>query len=329
MELPTGFDAEDLGEVLDALPSLVAYVDAAGAVRYANAASRAWLDRWPAEVLGHPVEQLLEEVGCSTTHERLLAALGGKTQRFERSLPLPDGRVRHALIELVPRCREDRSDGCYVLVTDITRRVEAEAGHAASVVRSALLTERNVRAAGASDSALQELFAIGLQLDRMVRHPESATAEAAPILEHLARTVDALRGSVRHLIVESQPGSTSGAVRYVVELWSGGPVGFEGPVDDLEPEVAHELLGALSEILAAAARHAPDGIAVCVRVGGGVLEAVVTVEGGRRDDGPVGTDVEALGPRTLRPGATITVVAEDPARTRITWRRPVAAATPG
>jgi hypothetical protein len=213
-----------------------------------------------------------------------------------------------------------------VLVTDITRRVEAEAGHAASVVRSALLTERNARAAGASDSAMQELFAIGLQLDRMVRHPETATAEAAPILEHLARTVDALRGSVRHLIVESQPGSTSGAVRYVVELWSGGPVRFEGPVDELAPEVAHELLGALSEILAAAARHTPDGLAVEVRVQEDVLEAVVTVEGGRRDDGPVGTDVEALGPRTLRPGATITVVTAstaDPVRTLITWRRPV------
>lgn len=323
MELPTGFDAEDLGEVLDALPSLVAYVDAAGGLRYANAASRSWLHRTPAEVVGRPVEQLLDEAGCASTHDRLLAALAGTTQRFERSLPLDEGRVRHALIEMVPRCRGDRSDGCYVLVTDITRRVEAEAGHAASVVRSALLTERNARAAGVSDSALQELFAIGLQLDRMVRHPESATAEAAPILEHLARTVDALRGSVRHLIVESQPGSTSGAVRYVVELWSGGPVGFEGPVDDLAPEVAHELLGALSEILAAVARHDPEGIAVHVRVAGGVLVAVVTVRGGRRDYGPVGTDVEALGPRTLRPGATITVVGDDLARTLITWRRPV------
>jgi hypothetical protein len=115
-------------------------------------------------------------------------------------------------------------------------------------------------------------------------------------------------------------------VRYVVELWSGGPVRFEGPVDDLAPEVAHELLGALSEILAAAARHTPDGLAVEVRVQEDVLEAVVTVEGGRRDDGPVGTDVEALGPRTLRPGATITVVTAstaDPVRTLITWRRPV------
>lgn len=323
MELPIGFDADDLGEVLDALPSLVAYVDATGVLRYSNAASRSWLGRCPEQVVGRSVEELLGEAGCATTHDRLVAALGGRTQRFERSLPLHGGRERHALIEMVPRDRDDRAHGCFVLVTDITRRVEAEKAHAASVVRSALLTERNVRAAGASDSALQELFAIGLQLDRMVHHPETATAEAAPILEHLARTVDALRGSVRHLIVESQPGSTTGAVRYVVELWSGGPVGFEGPVDELEPEVAHELLGALSEILAAAARHAPDGLAVNVRVGEGLLEAVVSVEGGRREDGPVGTDVEALGPRTLRPGATITVVAEEPARTLITWRRQV------
>ncbi len=323
MELPTGFDANDLGEVLDALPSLVAYVDGAGVLRYANDACRTWLDRPPHEVLGESVRDLLDEAGCATTQDHLAAALAGRTQRFERSLPLPDGRVKHALIEMVPRVHDDHPDGCFVLVTDITRRVEAEKGHAASVVRSALLTERNARAAGASDSAMQELFAIGLQLDRMVRHPETATAEAAPILEQLARTVDALRGSVRHLIVESQPGSTCGAVRSVVELWSGGPVRFEGPVDDLAPEVAHELLGALSEILAAAVRHAPDGLAVHVRVVEGVLEAVVAVEGGRRDDGPVGTDVEALGPRTLRPGATITVVAEDPARTLITWRRPV------
>ena len=323
MQLPTGFDAEDLRDVLDALPSLVAYVDAGAVLRYANAASPSWLGRSPVEVLGRPLEQLLDEAGCPTTHDRLLAALAGTTQRFERSLPLPDGRLRHALIEMVPRCRESRGDGCYVLVTDITRRGEAEAGHAASVGRSALLTERNARAAGVSDSALQELFAIGLQLDRMVRHPESATAEAAPILEHLARTVDALRGSVRHLIVESQPGSTSGAVRYVVELWSGGPVGFDGPVDDLAPEVAHELLGALSEILAAVTRHAPELLGVQVRVADGVLEAAVTVEGGRREDGPVGTDVEALGPRTLRPGATITVTADGLARTLITWRRPV------
>lgn len=322
MELPTGFDAQDLGEVLDALPSLVAYVDAAGVLGYANAATRTWLDRTPDEVVGRSVEDLLEDAGCPSSHDRLLAALGGRTQRFERALTASGERTRHALVEMLPRTR-DGGDGCYVLVTDITRRVEAEAGHAASVVRSALLTERNVRAAGASDSAMQELFAIGLQLDRMVRHPETATAETAPILEHLARTVDALRTSVRHLIVESQPGSTSGAVRYVVELWSGGPAVVEGPVDDLAPEVAHELLGALSEILAAAARHAPDGLAVVVRVEEGVLEAVVRVEGGQLGDAPVGTDVEALGPRTLRPGATITVVAEDPLRTLIVWRRRV------
>jgi len=322
MELPTGFDAQDLGEVLDALPSLVAYVDAAGVLGYANAATRTWLDRDPDEVVGRSVEDLLEEAGCPSSHDRLLAALEGRTQRFERALTAPGERTRHALVEMLPRTRGG-GDGCYVLVTDITRRVEAEAGHAASVVRSALLAERNVRAAGASDSAMQELFAIGLQLDRMVRHPETATAETAPILEHLARTVDALRASVRHLIVESQPGSTSGAVRYVVELWSGGPVVVEGPVDDLAPEVAHELLGALSEILAAAARHAPEGLAVVVRVDEGVLEAVVSVEGGQLGDAPVGTDVEALGPRTLRPGATITVVTEDALRTLIVWRRQI------
>lgn len=322
MELPTGLDAQDLGEVLDALPSLVAYVDAAGVLGYANAATRTWLGREPAEVVGRLVEELLDEAGCPSSHDRLLAALAGRTQRFERTLAVRGARPRHALIEMVPRLR-DGDGGCHVLVTDITRRVEAEAGHAASVVRSALLTERNARAAGAGDSAMQELFAIGLQMDRMVRHPETATAEAAPILEHLARTVDALRTSVRHLIVETQPGSTSGAVRYVVELWSGGPVHVEGPVDDLAPEVAHELLGALSEILAAASRRTPDGIGVRVRVDEDVLEAVVTVEGGRREDGPVGTDIEALGPRTLRPGTTITVTAEEPARTRITWRRPI------
>ncbi|HYF74415.1 MAG TPA: PAS domain-containing protein, partial [Nocardioides sp.] len=110
MELPTGFDAQDLGEVLDALPSLVAYVDATGVLRYANAAARTWLDLSPAEVVGRPVEELLDEAGCETTRERLTAALGGHAQRFERALPGRGGRARHALIELVPRSRDGRSD---------------------------------------------------------------------------------------------------------------------------------------------------------------------------------------------------------------------------
>ena len=43
-----GFDAtraEDLAAVLDALPSLVAYIDSSGVNRYANAAAERWLRR--------------------------------------------------------------------------------------------------------------------------------------------------------------------------------------------------------------------------------------------------------------------------------------------
>ena len=268
---PRGVDA--LAELLDALPSLVAYVDADGVNRYVNSASRQWLRRPAERVVGSHVRELLGEEGYRATQSQLEAASRGERQEFERVFLTADGQVTHAVTTYLPRLRDGRPDGFFELTADATSRARAESAHLEATVRSAELEQRNSEAAAVSDDALQQLYAIGLHLDRLQRHPERLQDDVEPVLSSLQRTITGLRASITGMLLAGGPSSTAGVVSRLVTDWAAktgtaAMVVVDPAVDGLRPGLTRHLLTILSQILSTAARHGAGPVHVRVLTDG-------------------------------------------------------------
>ncbi len=326
LDVTTGFDpssAADLAGLLDALPSMITYIDRHGVSRYANAAAARWL-RCPADaVVGRHVRELLTEEGYRAVGGRIEAALRGERQDFVRVMPTDTGKVRYALTEYLPVTRDGHPDGFIAMATDITDRILAERGHVTEVVRSAELEQRNRDAVQASDDVLQQLYAVGLQLDRLTRHPQLLPGQVAPVLTTLQDTVDRLRYSITGVLLGGESSSTVAVLRQLVAGWATRTgtepaVLAEDGVDDLPPHVARQALTALSQILATAARHdvGPFRIHVVAHEG----EAIVTVDGedwpgvARSEFGRMASVGRENG------GGGMEVDTAHPVLTRVTWR---------
>ena len=137
-----GFDPgsrDDLAELLDSLPPMVGFVDGDGYNRYVNAAVARWLRRPADRVVGRHLRDLLGAEGYRVAETQLEAATRGETQEFVRAFLTSDGRVTQALTTYLPRIRDGRPDGFFVLTTDVTARVRAESEHLEATVRSAEL----------------------------------------------------------------------------------------------------------------------------------------------------------------------------------------------
>jgi PAS domain S-box-containing protein len=316
--------ASDLAELLDALPVLVAYVDAAGFNRYANADASRWLRKPVARVRGAHLRELLGEEGYRATQRQIEAALRGEKQEFDRVLLTSDGRIRHAVTSYVPRLRDGRPDGFFVVTVDTTSRVLDEQEHVAATVRSAQLEQLTTEAARVSDDVLQQLYGIGLHLERLQRHPERLAEEAGPVLHALQGTIDGLRSSITGLLLAGGGTSTEGVVNRLVANWtartgSTASVLVDPAVADLHASDIRPLLTALSQILATAARHG----AAPVRVRVGVDEhgqATVEAEG---EDWPMAAraDFDRMAAAERDDGGRLAVDISHPLVTRVGWQR--------
>ena len=117
----------DLHLITDALPVLIAFIDAGLVYRFANRAYEDWFSLPPEAVIGRSVRDLLDEAGYAARRAAFERVLGGEPARLELDWPHADGRPRIADIRYLPRRAADgRPDGFYVFVLDVTDRKQAE-----------------------------------------------------------------------------------------------------------------------------------------------------------------------------------------------------------
>ena len=125
----------DLQNILDAMPSMVAYWDRNQINRFANHAYRSWFDVDPAHLPGTHLRDLLGETLYQANLPLIEKALSGQEQQFERQI----GR-RHSLARYVPDCVGDEVRGFYAFVTDVSEiRRATEAAEAANAAKSMFL----------------------------------------------------------------------------------------------------------------------------------------------------------------------------------------------
>lgn len=92
----------DLRNVLDAVPSMLAYWNSDLTCRFANQAYETWFGVKPEDLLGRHIQDLLGPELYALNKPYLDAALAGQDQMFERAIPGPGGVVRNSLAHYMP-----------------------------------------------------------------------------------------------------------------------------------------------------------------------------------------------------------------------------------
>lgn len=115
-----------LHAVLDRLPAMIAYWDRDLRNVVANDAYVEWFGITPAQMRGRHLREVLGERLYEMNLPFVRAALAGQEQLFDRTLVDTHGHTRHTQASYVPDIVDGEVRGIYVLVTDVTPRVEAQ-----------------------------------------------------------------------------------------------------------------------------------------------------------------------------------------------------------
>lgn len=117
---------KDLRLVVDNVPAMVAYWNADLTCRFANPAHRAWFGVDPGQLIGQHITALLGPALYALRKPQLDAALQGKPQTFECTIPGPAGTARVGLVHYVPDLVDGQVAGLLVQVSDVTPLKAAE-----------------------------------------------------------------------------------------------------------------------------------------------------------------------------------------------------------
>ena len=114
--------------IADALPVLIAFVDADERYRYANLTCCAWLGLPRGSLLGRTVREVVGEPVYATLRPHIARALAGQSSSYERPLEISGHGRREIQATCIPHPEPDgRVAGFSVLAVDITERKQAEA----------------------------------------------------------------------------------------------------------------------------------------------------------------------------------------------------------
>ncbi|MBS1533079.1 MAG: PAS domain-containing protein [Bacteroidetes bacterium] len=130
--------------VADHINAMLAYWDKNLVCRFANAAYMDWYGKSRKQLVNElTLMDLLGPEMFASNYPYIQRALMGKPQTFEREIPGPDGRMRHALANYFPDFDgEGNVKGFFVYVADITAAKEMEGALQRS---NKIIAEQNTR----------------------------------------------------------------------------------------------------------------------------------------------------------------------------------------
>ncbi|MDB5894553.1 MAG: hypothetical protein JWQ88_2084 [Rhodoferax sp.] len=113
-------------KVADNIPGRIAYWDHDLRCRFVNRGYGLWFGHSPEELLGRSMEELRGAEYFDRFKDRVMAALAGEAQDYEREEFSAAGEQAVTRVQYLPDLRDGRVHGFFVLATNITRHKQAE-----------------------------------------------------------------------------------------------------------------------------------------------------------------------------------------------------------
>ncbi len=122
----------DLKNILNSIPSMIAYWDRNQINRFTNNARDNWFSIEPAQMVGRHLRELLGEKTYAESLPYIQGALRGERQTFEREMTDAQGRTHTGQVNYVPDIQDGKVLGFYALIFDISTLRAAERAQAAA-----------------------------------------------------------------------------------------------------------------------------------------------------------------------------------------------------
>jgi PAS domain S-box-containing protein len=118
---------QQLRLINNALPVVIAYIDADLRFQYVNDRFGEWRRMPAAEAIGRPVRDVISDIAFSLARPHLEAALLGEARSYDAEILFPDGKCRAIHVHYVPHVGPaGRVLGIFALIEDVTERRRAE-----------------------------------------------------------------------------------------------------------------------------------------------------------------------------------------------------------
>ncbi|MEO9237500.1 MAG: PAS domain-containing protein, partial [Jatrophihabitantaceae bacterium] len=192
-----GRETPDLADIVDHLPAMISWWDGDERNRFANRAFVQWFGLTPSQVYGMHLESLLGPAAYTMNLAYIEGALAGEPQQFERVQRDGEATARQVQVCYTPRLVNGTLDGFYVLVVDITPRVQAELALLESTENVVRSRERERIAARLDDVVIRNLNAASLELSATLQPGSHDTsARIRSVLDLIDQVRRDVRGSI-------------------------------------------------------------------------------------------------------------------------------------
>ncbi len=117
-----------------AIPTMLAYVDVGGVVRYHNHAYGKWVGLPATAIDGRSLEHSLGRTSDSRIEAHLADALQGHEVRYERTQDIEGGTTLRLFVQYLPHFGDGRKvNGAFAIITDITAALSEQLGTARAI----------------------------------------------------------------------------------------------------------------------------------------------------------------------------------------------------
>jgi PAS domain S-box-containing protein len=201
--------SETLTQMLDAVPSAIAFWGRDLCNVFANRAYIDWFGVTPEQMHGQHASAVLGPEMFEINLPYMQRALAGERQVFERVLRTPAGETRDAQVDYTPYRFHGEVVGFITVIVDVSERIRAEYAVRGAAEELATLAERRRIEERAHAGVLQDLFAVQLRIEA-ARAALAGESPAAEILDSALDRLDAAVADLR-LVLGVDPSGDGGA----------------------------------------------------------------------------------------------------------------------
>ena len=195
-----------LRQMANILPALIAFIDKDQRYRYVNDNYATWLNVDPAQVVGKTVQDVVGEDLYARLLPGIRTVLSGSPVHYEMDFPFATGPTRPVEVSLTPQFdSDDAVSGYFVLVLDVSERVEAEEADRrhrealAHVSRLATMGELAASIAHEVNQPLSALVVNAQAAQRFLAAPSPDLGEIDDALGDIAEDAQRAGSVIRHM----------------------------------------------------------------------------------------------------------------------------------